>query len=109
MTDLPTLPIVLTFCWSMLTVFLGRERFYEGSREIMEKMVKCGKPVCIVSNTTQLAEAAINSYRKRGLEPQRHFTDMVTSGDAARETFAAGGLDIDGNRIFVSGIRASRF
>ncbi len=84
-------------------VFWDGSAFYEGSREIMEKMVKCGKPVCIVSNTTQLAEAAINSYRKRGLEPQRHFTDMVTSGDAARETFAAGGLDIDGNRIFVFG------
>lgn len=48
-------------------VFWDGSAFYEGSREIMEKMVKCGKPVCIVSNTTQLAEAAINSYRKRGL------------------------------------------
>ncbi len=58
-----------------------------GSEQTMERLVKSGKIVGILSNSTQLAAKEIDKYGLHGLMPGRHFHFLITSGEVARDTF----------------------
>lgn len=55
-----------------------------GAKEIMEQMVKQGKIVGILSNTTQLAAKEIEKIAKQGLIEGKHFHFLTTSGEIAK-------------------------
>lgn len=60
----------------------GRE-FFPNVPETMEELRGRGKFLCIVSNTTQVAEVAQASYERKGLQIGRHYDDILTSGEVA--------------------------
>lgn len=60
---------------------------FPGSNEIMENLIKKGKIVGILSNSTQLAANEIDKLRNYGLIPGRHFHFLTTSGEVAKEIF----------------------
>lgn len=72
--------------------------FWDGSKLIqptvddMQRLVRLGKKVCVVSNTTQLSKDAIASYAKRRLIKGTHYHEFVTSGDVFREAVLNGSL-----------------
>lgn len=63
-----------------------------GSKDAMDKMVRSGKIVAILSNTTQLAENEIAKLGKHGLIQGKHFHFLITSGEVAKQTFSTGHL-----------------
>ena len=69
------------FIFDAYGVFWEGNGFYKSSREVMQHLVEQGKIVAVLSNTTQLRQAAIDSYIKRGLLPQRDYNMFITSGD----------------------------
>ena len=58
-----------------------------GSREVMEKLIRNGKIVGILSNSTQLAAKEIDKLRLHGLQEGQHFHFLLTSGEIARKIF----------------------
>lgn len=84
-------------------VFWDGQKFYEGSREILAEMVKAGKIVCILSNTTATGDSAKKSYTKKGLIQGEHYTDFITSGDIARKAVLENRLDIPSGPILMWG------
>lgn len=56
-----------------------------GSKELMEHLVKSGKIVGILSNTTVLALKEKEKLEKHGLIEGKHFHFLVTSGEVARD------------------------
>lgn len=67
------------------------------------KWLSDGKRVYILSNTTALNDGAIKSYAKKGVIKGVHYTDMMTSGQYAREDIQAGKLSVDGKKYYVFG------
>ncbi len=61
--------------------------FLPGSLETMEKLVKAGKTVGILSNSTQLASKELDKLRTHGLVDDKHFHFMTTSGEVAKHIF----------------------
>lgn len=55
--------------------------------EAMEKLVKKGKIVGILSNSTQLSQKEIDKVSKAGLTLGKHFHFYITSGDVAKNIF----------------------
>jgi len=78
------------FLFDAYGVFWEGSRFYAGSREIMAELVSKGKTVVILSNSTQLNEDMVLSYRKKGLLCGRDCSYMVSSGDVLRRQLLAG-------------------
>lgn len=72
------------FLFDAYGVFWDAGKFFPGSREVMENLVKNGKIVYILSNTTQISEDAIASYEKKGMSKGVHYNEFVTSGEIAR-------------------------
>jgi HAD superfamily hydrolase (TIGR01459 family) len=58
-----------------------------GSKEAMEDLVKQGKIVGILSNSTQPAAKEIDKLQKHGLLEGKHFHFLLTSGEIAKEVF----------------------
>lgn len=84
------------FIFDAYGVFWNGKDFFPGSIETMEKLVKEGKEVCVLSNATQLPEQAEKSYAKRGLMKGVHYNSFYTSGGFAREILEKGELsDVD--------------
>lgn len=73
------------FIFDAYGVFWDGNKFFANSREVMEQLRKDGKIVAILSNTTQVASDAINSYVKKGLLMDQHYDYILTSGEALRE------------------------
>lgn len=71
--------------------------------ETFKQWLEEGKKVYILSNTTALNEGAVNSYAKKGVIKGVHYTDMMTSGQFAREDIHAGKLPVEGKKYFVFG------
>lgn len=69
------------FLFDAYGVFWDGSSIIKSTVEDMETLVKTGKKVIVVSNTTALGESAIKSYEKRGLKKGIHYTDFITSGD----------------------------
>ena len=71
--------------------------------ETFKQWLEEGKKVYVLSNTTALNEGAIKSYAKKGVIKGVHYTDMMTSGQYAREDIHAGKLPVEGKKYFVFG------
>ena len=84
-------------------VFWNGKDFYAGSREVLAQQVQQGKRVIIVSNTTALSDAAVNSYTKKGLIQGKHYTDFITSGDVAHSAFINDNIAANGHNIYMFG------
>ncbi|MBN2675962.1 MAG: HAD hydrolase-like protein [Alphaproteobacteria bacterium] len=65
-------------------VFWDGKDFIPGAKERFESLVKSGKEVIILSNTTQLSEPAIRKYESRGLLKGKHYNELITSGEVTR-------------------------
>lgn len=63
-----------------------------GSHMAMEKLVKRGQTVGILSNTTALAAKEITKLASHGLKLGEHFHFLLTSGEIARSLFLDGPL-----------------
>lgn len=79
-------------------VFWDGSNFISGTKETLQTLVKNGKHVIIVSNTTQLSNAAIQKYTQAGLFKGQHYHELVTSGDVIRKELAEG-LVINGQKL----------
>lgn len=65
----------------------GKVGLLPGSKEAMETLVKMGKIVGILSNTTQLSANEITKLGKLGLIQGQHFHFLITSGEVSRQIF----------------------
>ncbi|MDR1009121.1 MAG: HAD hydrolase-like protein, partial [Rickettsiales bacterium] len=74
----------------------GRE-FYPGVFDTMRTLREAGKAVYVLSNTALLGEDAVARHLKRGTDLGEYCDLFITSGDAAREVFLAGGLAFENN------------
>lgn len=70
-------------------VFWGGNDFglLPGAKESMEHLVRSGKIVGVLSNSTQLAVKEIAKLQKHGLIQGQHFHFFVTSGELVRDLF----------------------
>lgn len=80
------------FLFDAYGVFWEGNGFYPNSRETMQELVKAGKKVVIISNTTQLQDDIIAGYIKRGLLPERDYNYIMTSGDLLRKHLLEGDI-----------------
>lgn len=80
------------FLFDAYGVFWEGNGFYENSRETMADLVRQGKKVVIISNTTMLHDDIVASYIKRGLIPDRDYNHIMTSGDLLRSRLLKGDL-----------------
>lgn len=64
----------------------------KNSQETMKRLVKSGKIVGILSNTTQLVDSEIQKLEKTGLLQNKHFHFLVTSGQITKEILKKGDL-----------------
>lgn len=84
----------------------GRE-FFPNVPETMEALRAQGKFLCIVSNTTQIAENARESYERKGLQIGIHYDAILTSGEVAHRFLLKQSLRFDGcqnpSKFFVFG------
>ncbi|MBR1841459.1 MAG: HAD hydrolase-like protein [Alphaproteobacteria bacterium] len=80
------------FLFDAYGVFWEGNGFYKNSRETMENLVKKGKIVVVISNTTALGPDIRQSYAKRGLFEHKEYNYMITSGDLLRSHLVAGDL-----------------
>jgi ribonucleotide monophosphatase NagD (HAD superfamily) len=69
-----------TFIFDAYGVFWEGNGFYEGSREIMRRLLQQGKQVVIVSNSSALGSDLRVSYARRGLL-EDNYSYLVSSGD----------------------------
>jgi HAD superfamily hydrolase (TIGR01459 family) len=65
----------------------GTEGIYPNSSLIMEQLVREGKIVGILSNSTQPAEKEISKLSRFGLMQGKHYHFLITSGEVARQIF----------------------
>ena len=80
------------FLFDAYGVFWEGNGFYENSRETMAELVRQGKKVVIISNTTLLHDDIVASYIKRGLLPERDYNHIITSGDLLRSRLLKGDI-----------------
>lgn len=80
------------FLFDAYGVFWDGSKLIKSTIEDMEALVKAGKKVIVVSNTTALGESAIKSYEKRGLKKGIHYTDFITSGDVFKSMIENGAI-----------------
>lgn len=76
-----------------------------GAISMMEQLVRSGKVVGVLSNSTQLAEKEIAKLRAKGIIQGEHFHFLVTSGEVARSIFLKNDLPFASprKRFFVVG------
>ncbi|MCL2673488.1 MAG: hypothetical protein FWF01_03805 [Alphaproteobacteria bacterium] len=82
--------------------YAGNGSFYPGALGVMETLVKRGKTVAVVSNTSQLSENAMESYEKKGLEQGKHYDIFVSAGDVARSHLIENNLNYNFYMFFDS-------
>lgn len=68
---------------------------YEGTLETLEALKRQGKKVYILSNATLVANDLKESYKERGFCYQKHYDDMITSGEYLRYTLMRDFEDIN--------------
>lgn len=83
------------FLFDAYGVFWEGKGFYLNSRETMAELVRQGKTVVIVSNTTQLHDDAVEAYIKRGLQPDEHYSYLMTSGDLLQKRLREGSISFE--------------
>lgn len=66
-----------------------------GAKEMMERLVACGKTIGILSNSTALVAKEEKKYSESGLLKGVHFHFLITSGEVARQIFLNQKLPFD--------------
>lgn len=97
------------FIFDAYGVFYDGAKFYDGVLDYMAHLVQTGKQVVVLSNSSQIAAESMESYRKKGLLFQTHYTHFVTSGQVCREAVEQGKLPLIGRRYFMIGQTARLF
>ncbi len=84
---------------------------FPGAQDAMEKLVRMGKVVGIISNSTQLAKKEIEKYAKHGVVQGVHFHFLLTSGEEARGCLMQKQLPFDTprNTFWVFGSQHPKF
>lgn len=70
----------------------------EGAKEAMDALVKQGKVIGIISNTTQLEEKEIDKFKAHGLIQGTHFHFFISSGEVAKGLLQNGELPFKAER-----------
>jgi len=83
------------FLFDAYGVFWEGSRFYTGSLETMRELMRAGKTVMVISNSTQMSENMVQSYAKRGMFPERDYNFLLTSGEVLREHLSAGDISFE--------------
>jgi hypothetical protein len=78
------------FIFDAYGVFWEGNGFYAGSREVMADLVRSGKTVVVVSNSSALSSDLIASYDKRGLKQGVHYQYLISSGDLLKQRLQSG-------------------
>lgn len=78
------------FLFDAFGVFWEGNGFYPGSTEMMADLLKSGKKVVIVSNSSEDRDNTIKFYERKGLVCGKHYDYMITSGNLLCETIKAG-------------------
>lgn len=92
-----------TFIFDAYGVFYNGHTFYDGAREYMQKLVKSGKTVVVLSNSSQKAVDAKAGYTKKGLLDGRDYHLFVTSGQVCHEDAIRGQLPLTGRKFYLIG------
>lgn len=71
--------------------------------ETFRSWISQGKQVYVLSNTTANNEGTVNSYGRKGVIKGVHYTDLLTSGQFAKEDILSGNLPVDGKKYYVFG------
>lgn len=84
---------------------------FPGAKETMERLVRSGKIVGILSNSTQLSAKEILKLQSYGLILGEHFHFYLTSGEIAKEIFSQGKLPFPTlrNKFWLLGKEHPRF
>ncbi len=69
----------------------------------MEKIIKSGKPIYILSNSPRMIKSAEASYIKRGLIKGVQYTELLTSGEFGNQLIKSGKISVRGKKIWVLG------
>lgn len=72
------------FLFDAYGVFWSGSEFYEGSLNAMEELVKSGKILYILSNSTKISKKTEDDYEKKGLIKGKHFHKIITAGEFTR-------------------------
>ena len=80
------------FLFDAYGVFWEGNGFYPGSLELMAELVKQGKIVVVISNTSRLSEDMCVSYDKRGMQQNVHYSYLISSGDLLRQHLISGNI-----------------
>jgi HAD superfamily hydrolase (TIGR01459 family) len=72
------------FIFDAFGVFYNGKNFFDNSIETMEQLMKDNKLVYILSNSPSVSEKSIENYNKKGLIKNKHYHDIITSGEYAR-------------------------
>ncbi len=84
-------------------VFRLNDKISQRAIGVMANAVKMGKPLYVVSNTTERAAKAVASYHKKGVFKGIHFTDIVTSGEVGHQLVMNGDIPIKNKNVWVLG------
>ncbi len=69
--------------------------------DVMENVVKTGKPLFILSNTTASVASSIKSYDKKGVIKGQHYTEIFTSGEFGRNLVLSNEIPLKGKKVYV--------
>lgn len=83
--------------------FVGASGVSQTAIQVMADLVAAGKKVCVLSNGSELAADAVNSYHKKGLLAGVHFNGFMTSGQFTYEAIQKRELPVLGTKFFVFG------
>lgn len=86
------------FLFDAYGVFWEGSGFYTGSVEMMRSLVKQGKTVAVISNSTQMHEKLIASYGRRGISLGTDYNYLYSSGDLLRHHLLKGDIEFKKNR-----------
>lgn len=81
-----------TFLFDAYGVFWEGNDFYLNSREVMAELIKKGKTVVVISNSSSLGADVAQRYAQRGLLEKTHYNLLITSGDLLRHHLLAGDI-----------------
>ncbi len=76
------------FVFDIYGVIWDGKKVIPGYDDVMKQLVKAGKKVVIMSNSTALSQGQEKVYAGRGFLKGEHYHKLITSGDVAEEAFA---------------------
>ncbi len=91
------------FIFDAFGVFNLNGKLSKDAIATMENILKKGKPLYILSNSTAGVEKSEISYNKKGLIKGVHYTELVTSGEFGHQQILKGNIPVKGKKVWVLG------